>query len=63
MTIGGAILLIAVGAILKWAVTVHVSGFDIHTAGTIIFVIGLVSLVLAIAYTFWRPGRPGGPRY
>jgi hypothetical protein len=57
MTIGGAILLIAVGAILKWAVTAHVSGFDIQTAGTIIFVIGLVALALAIAYTFWRPGR------
>ena len=61
MTIGAAILLIAVGAILKWAVTVHVSGFDINTAGTIIFVVGLVGLVLAVAYTFWHPGRPGGP--
>ena len=61
MTIGAAILLIAVGAILKWAVTVHVSGFDINTAGTIIFVIGLVSLVLAVLYTFWHPGRPRGP--
>jgi hypothetical protein len=57
MTIGGAILLIAVGAILKWAVTAHVSGFDIQTAGTIIFVIGLVALALAVAYTFWRPGH------
>jgi hypothetical protein len=63
VTIGGAILLIAAGAILKWAVTVHVSGFDIHTAGTIIFVVGLVSLVLAIAYAFWHPGRPRGPGY
>ncbi len=62
MTIGAAILLIAVGAILKWAVTAHVSGFDIHTAGTIIFVVGLVSLVLAVVYTFWQPGHRGGPR-
>jgi hypothetical protein len=57
MTIGGAILLIAVGAILKWAVTAHVNGFDIQTAGTIIFVVGLAGLVLAVAYTFWRPSR------
>ena len=63
MTIGSAIFLIAVGAILKWAVTVHVSGFDIHTAGTIIFVVGLVSLVLAVAYAFWPPSRRGGPGY
>ncbi|HTU86825.1 MAG TPA: DUF6458 family protein [Solirubrobacteraceae bacterium] len=60
MTIGGAILLIAVGAILKWAVTAHVSGFDIQTAGTIIFIVGLAGLVLAVIYTFWRPGRHGG---
>jgi hypothetical protein len=63
VTIGAAILLIAVGAILKWAVTAHVSWIDIQTAGTIIFIVGLVSLVLAVVYTFWRPGRRGGPGY
>jgi hypothetical protein len=63
VTIGAAILLIAVGAILKWAVTAHVSWIDIQTAGTIIFVVGLVALVLAVAYAFWRPPRHGGPRY
>ena len=42
MTIGAAIVLIAVGAVLKWAVTAHVSGFDIQTAGTVVFVVGLV---------------------
>jgi hypothetical protein len=56
VTIGAAIFLIAVGAILKWAVTAHASWIDIQTAGTIIFVVGLVSLVLAAVYTFWRPG-------
>lgn len=60
MTIGAAILLIAVGAILKWAVTAHVSWIDIQTAGTIIFIVGLVGLVLSVAYTFWRPGRDRG---
>jgi Domain of unknown function (DUF6458) len=63
VTIGAAIFLIAVGAILKWAVTAHVSWIDIQTAGTIIFVVGLVSLVVAVAYTFWRPGQRGGPGY
>ena len=73
MTIGGALALIAVGAILKWAVTAHVSGFDIETAGTVLFVIGLVALPLALLYTFW-PARdrrdetrvmrpPQDPRY
>jgi hypothetical protein len=57
MTIGTAILLIAAGAILKWAVTAHVNGFDIQTAGTVLFVVGLVGLVLALIYTFWWSGR------
>ena len=61
MTIGAAILLVAVGAILKWAVTAHVSWIDIQTAGTIIFIVGLVGLAISLAYTFWRPGRHGGP--
>jgi hypothetical protein len=52
MTIGAAILLIAVGGILKWAVTAHVSWINIQTAGTIIFIVGLVALVLTVAYTF-----------
>jgi uncharacterized protein DUF6458 len=52
MTIGSSILLIAVGAILKWAVTAHVSGIDLQTVGTILFALGIVGLVLAIAYTF-----------
>jgi hypothetical protein len=67
-------VLIAVGAVLKWAVTAHVKGFDIQTAGTVVFVVGLVGLALAILYTFlWsresrgyhdqtvvRRGGPGG---
>ena len=53
MTIGSAIVLIAVGAILKWAVTAHVNGFNIQTAGMVLFVVGLVGLALALFYTFW----------
>ena len=71
MTIGSAIVLIAVGAILKWAVTAHVSWIDIQTAGTVLFVVGLVGLALALVYTFYltqrdrrddaRAMRPPGP--
>ena len=57
MTIGSSILLIAIGAILKWAVTANVKGFDIQTAGTVLFVVGLVGLVLALIYTFWWAHR------
>jgi hypothetical protein len=57
MTTGTSILLIAAGAILKWAVTAHVNGFDIQTAGTVLFVVGLVGLVLSLIYTFWWARR------
>jgi hypothetical protein len=52
MTIGAAIVLIAIGAVMHWAVTAHVSGFDIQTAGLVVFLVGLVGLGLAILYTF-----------
>jgi Domain of unknown function (DUF6458) len=59
MTIGTSIVLLAVGAILKWAVTAHVSGINLQTAGTVLFILGIVGLVLAVLYTFvWsRPTR------
>jgi hypothetical protein len=57
VTIGSAIVLVAIGAILKWAVTAQVKGFNIQTAGTVVFVVGLVGLALAIVYTFWPQGR------
>ncbi len=62
MTIGTSIVLIAIGAILKWAVTAHVSGIDLKTAGTVLFVIGIVGLILAVAYTFWWADRTRGVR-
>jgi hypothetical protein len=57
MTIGGALLLVAVGAILKWAVTAHVSWIDLQTAGTVLFIVGLAGLVVAIVHTFWWTQR------
>jgi hypothetical protein len=59
MTIGTSILLIAVGAILKWAVTAHVSGFNIQTAGVVLLVGGVIGLILSVFYAFYW-GRRGG---
>ena len=50
MTYGTALLLIAIGAILRFAVTARTDGFDIQTAGTILMVIGVVGLVLAFLW-------------
>ena len=41
-------VLIAVGAILKWAVTAPVSGVSIHTIGTILLIIGIIGLVVSL---------------
>ena len=57
MTIGGSFFLIAVGAILKWAVTAKVSWIDIETAGTVLFVVGLVGLCVSVLYTLWWAQR------
>ena len=47
---GGAIFLMAVGAILKWAVTGHVSGIALGTIGVILLLAGLAWLILAIVF-------------
>ena len=52
MTIGTSILLIAVGAILKYAVTTHVSGIDLQTVGVILMLVGILGLILSLLYTF-----------
>jgi hypothetical protein len=48
MTIGTSLFLIAVGAILKWAVTAHVAGVQIHTVGVILMVVGGVGLAIGL---------------
>ncbi len=58
MTIGSSIVLIAIGAILKWAVTAHVNGINLQTAGTVLLIVGIVGLVLSVLYTFyWSRAR------
>ena len=55
--------MIAIGAILKWAVTADVSGFNIQTAGTVLFVVGLVGLAISLIYTFWWARRDAYARH
>ncbi|MDO9408309.1 DUF6458 family protein [Patulibacter sp.] len=51
MTYGTALFLIAVGAILRFAVTADAKGFDINAAGTILMVVGVVGLVLSLLWS------------
>jgi|tagenome__1003787_1003787.scaffolds.fasta_scaffold20250452_2 hypothetical protein len=55
MTITSALLLITVGAILRWAVTAESTWIDLQEAGLILFVIGIIGFVIAVVYTFWWP--------
>ncbi len=58
MGIGVSLLLIAVGAILTWAVTATTSGIDVNTVGVILMVVGFVGLLLSLVLwsTWWGPG-------
>ena len=51
MGIGVSLILIAVGAILTWAVNATVSGLNINTVGVILMVVGAVGLILSVM--FW----------
>jgi Domain of unknown function (DUF6458) len=52
MGIGMAIFLIAAGAILRYAVTVTVSGIELQTVGLILMIVGIIGLVISLAVTF-----------
>jgi hypothetical protein len=48
MTIGSSLILIAAGAILKWAITAHVSGVNLQNMGVILMAIGVVGLCIGL---------------
>lgn len=58
MTTGSSIFLIAVGAILRYAVTASVSGISVQTIGLILIIAGILGLVLSVFYMLaWNPRR------
>jgi Domain of unknown function (DUF6458) len=50
MGIGTSLFLIAVGAILYFAVNATVSGLEIATVGLILMIIGVVGLVISLIF-------------
>jgi hypothetical protein len=60
-----SIVVVAIGAILRFAVSVTTTGFNLHTIGLILMIVGIVSLLLSIM--FWNSwggfgGSGGGSR-
>ena len=61
MGMGVSLLLIAVGAILIWAIDVTVSGVELVTVGWILLAVGAVGALLSLI--FWSSwGGVGGRR-
>ena len=58
MGIGTSIFLIALGAILKFAVTATVSGIELATVGTILIVVGIIGLLISLMFMM-QAGRRG----
>jgi hypothetical protein len=61
MTIGTSLFLIAVGAILKFAVTATVGGVNIQTAGVVLMVVGAVGLIVGLGFLLNRRGTVVAP--
>ena len=63
MTTATSLILIAVGAILAFAVSFQVVGINIQTIGVILIVVGGIGLVLSLltlaGYAPWGGGRGG----
>ena len=63
MTIGASIFLIAVGAIITFAVHATVSGLDLQVVGVILMIAGAVGLLAELAFFAPRRRVVGGATY
>ena len=63
MGIGTSIFLIALGAILRYAVNDSFEAIDLQVVGLILMIVGVIGLAISLLYlTMWSRGRtPTGP--
>jgi hypothetical protein len=55
-TLGGSLFLLAVGAVLAFAVTAEAEGFDINTIGVILMIVGALGLFFSsLLLASWAP--------
>lgn len=59
MGIGVSIFLIAIGAILTWAVELNTRGVDLNMIGVILMVVGIIGILLSLI--FWSSLGSWGP--
>ena len=48
MYVGGSLFLIAIGAILYWAVTFQLNGINLHMVGLILMAIGVIGMLFGV---------------
>ena len=61
MTIGGALFLVALGAILRWGVADSIDGVNLPVIGLILMVVGAAGLVLGLMLMSRTRRGPGAP--
>jgi hypothetical protein len=62
VTYGTSLLLIAVGAILRYAVTATVTGIDLQVVGLVLMIVGIVGLILSLLwFGVWSHRREAPP--
>ncbi|MYT31317.1 MULTISPECIES: DUF6458 family protein [unclassified Streptomyces] len=64
MGVGGCIILLAVGAVLTFAVDWHMPGIDIHLVGVILMIVGFIGIATYVSILKRRrtqPPSPGAP--
>ena len=55
MGIGTSLFLIAIGAILKFAVDAQISGIEVATVGVILMIVGVIGLLISLFFLgSWR---------
>ena len=60
MGIGASVFLMAVGAVMTFALEVEASGIDLDMVGIILMLAGAIGLLLSLV--FWRDGTPWATR-
>jgi hypothetical protein len=64
MPLGSSLVLIAIGAILRYAISAGVSGVSLPTIGLILMIVGGAGLILSLLYMLtWAPARRADPVY
>ena len=64
VSLGTSLFLIALGAVLRFAVSVSTHGFSIHTIGVILMIVGGVGVIISLLWMMvWSERRAARPRY